>query len=119
MTTPAGVSLSSESIRKEGIHMDLSRNSRKENQTYEEWYARNAKSRRSGRLPVLMYSGTVSENAERIIDRGYFLAYLTPKKSKNGQLMVAVYQETTVYAREVNGDPGRILHAETVVIGSL
>ena len=89
------------------------------NQTYEEWYAQNAKPGHSGRLPELMYSETVAEDAARIVDRGYFIAFLTPEESRNGRTMVAAYQETTVYAREANGDPGRVLHSETVVIGSL
>ena len=99
--------------------MAPNRNSKKRNQTYEEWYTQNAKSGCSGRVPELMYSETVSEDTERVIDRGCFLAYLTPEESKSGQLQVAIYQETMVYAREANGDPGRVLHAERVVIGSL
>ena len=116
MTAPAGVSLSSESTRKEGIHMDTNR---KKNQTYEEWYVRNAKPGYSIRRPQLMYSETIAEDAARIVDRGYFIAFLTPEESKSGQAMVATYRETTVYDREANGDPGRVLHSETVVIGSL
>ena len=86
MTAPAGASLSSESIRKEGFHMDPNRN---KNQTYEEWYAQNAKPGHFARLPELVYSEAVAEDAARIVDRGYFIAFLTPEEPRNGRTMVA------------------------------
>ena len=102
--------------RKEGIYLGPSKQM---NQTYEEWYVLNAKPGCSRRLPELMYSETVSENSATIVDHGYFLAFLTPEESISGQLMVVAYQETTVYARETDRGPGKVLHSETVVIGSL
>ena len=88
-------------------------------QTFEQWHTQNAKPNCGERQPILMYSETVSEDAETITDRGYFLTFLTPEESKSGQRMVVVYTETTVYAREADGDPGKVLHSETAVIASL
>ena len=87
-------------------------------QSLAEWYAQNARTGAQGQPPELLYSRTVVETAETMTDRGYFVAFLTPEESRSGRMAVAVYEETVVYTREENGDPGEILHSETEIMYS-
>ena len=90
-----------------------------QHQTLAEWYAHNAKQGCVTRRPELLYSETVAEDAETITDKGYFTVFLTPEESRSGQLEIAVCEETVVYAREENGDPGNMLHSKMEVIGTI
>ena len=89
------------------------------NQTLTDWYEQNAKQGCVTRRPELLYSETVAEDAETITDKGYFTVFLKPEESRSGQLEVAVCEETVVYAREENGDPGKVLYSTMEVIGTV
>ena len=90
-----------------------------QHQTLADWYAHNAKQGCVKRELMLLYSETVAEDAETITDKGYFTVFLKPEESRSGQLEVAVCEETVVYAREENGDPGNVLHSTMKVIGTI
>ena len=91
----------------------------RQHQTLADWYAHNAKQGCVKRELILLYSETVAEDAETITDKGYFTVFLTPEESRSGQLEVAVCEETVVYDREENGDPGNVLHSKMEVIGTV
>ncbi len=88
-------------------------------QTLTDWYTQHAKQGCVKRELILLYSETVAEDAETITDKGYFTVFLKPEETKSGQLEVAVFEETVVYAREENGDPGKVLHSTMKVIGTI
>ena len=99
--------------------MDSKHQSQHQHQTLTDWYTQHAKRECVTREPVLLYSETVAEDAETITDKGYFTVFLKPEETKSGQLEVAVCEETVVYAREENGDPGKVLYSKMEVIGTI
>ena len=99
--------------------MDSKYQSQHQRQTLADWYAQNAKQGCVTRRPELLYSETVAEDTETITDKGYFTVFLKPEESRSGQLEVTVCEETVVYTREENGDPGKVLHSTMEVIGTV
>ena len=99
--------------------MDSKHQSQHQRQTLADWYEQNAKQGCVKRELMLLYSETVAEDAGTITDKGYFTVFLKPEETKSGKLEVAVCEETVVYAREENGDPGEVLHSTMEVIGTV
>ncbi len=84
--------------------------------TLDDWVAQNAKQGQLDRPLTLLFSDTVHEDQETMTDQGFFVTFLKPEESKSGKLLVALCRMTTVYVRYPNGDPGKLLHSETVVL---
>ena len=91
----------------------------KDRSNLEEWYRQNAKQDLPNRPMKLLYSEMTDEQPRTVTDRGVFFAFLRPEESKSGKPLIAVCRMTTVYVRDDNGDPGELLHSETVVLHTL